>query len=143
VLTGIGHEVDTTVADLVAHRRCLTPTACAATLVERVADWCARLHDRRRSIARAALRAVDASVVDRMALQLVRRAPRVLDHATRTVDGVEHRVRALDPARTLARGWSITRDGDGRLVRSTTQVAPGTPIVTTVSDGTVRSTVDG
>ena len=142
ILTGIGHETDTTVADLVAHRRCLTPTACAGALVERVSEWCARLHDRRRAIARAALRAVDAAVVDRLARQLARDAPRALDHAIRVVDNVETRVRALDPARTLARGWSITRDGDGRLVRSVADAPPGHALVTTLADGTVRSTVD-
>jgi exodeoxyribonuclease VII large subunit len=59
------------------------------------------------------------------------------------IDGVETRVRALDPARVLARGWSITRDGDGRLVRSVDDVAAGGSVVTTVADGVVRSTVDG
>ena len=143
VFTGIGHEVDTTVADLVAHRRCLTPTACAGALVDRVAEWCARLHDRRRAIARAAMRAVDTATIDRLARQLGRDAPRALEHATRQLDGVEARVRALDPARTLARGWSITRDGEGRLVRSAGDVRSGTSLVTTVADGVVRSTVDG
>jgi len=143
ILTGIGHEIDTTVADLVAHRRCLTPTACAGLLVERVSEWRARLQDRRRSIARAALRAVDRSVVDRLARQLARDAPRVVEHAARAVDNVETRVRALDPARTLARGWSITRDAEGRLVRSTTDVQSGAALVTTIADGVVRSTVDG
>jgi exodeoxyribonuclease VII large subunit len=143
ILTGIGHEVDTTVADLVAHRRCLTPTACAGALVERVAEWCAHLHDRRRAIARAALRAVDPGTIDRLAQQLARAAPRVPDHADRRVDGVESRVRALDPARTLARGWSITRDTDGRLVRSVSDANDGAALVTTVADGTIRSTVDG
>jgi exodeoxyribonuclease VII large subunit len=143
VLTGIGHEIDTTVADLVAYRRCLTPTACAGALVERVAEWCARLHDRRRAIARAALRAVDTTVVDRLARQLARDAPRALEHATHVVDNVESRVRALDPARTLARGWSITRDEQGNLLRSAHAAAPGAKLVTTLADGVVGSTVDG
>jgi exodeoxyribonuclease VII large subunit len=143
VLTGIGHEIDTTVADVVAYRRCLTPTACAGALVERVGAFCTRLHDQRRSIARAALRAVDRSVIERLAAQLARQSPRVLDHATRTIDHVETRVRALDPARTLARGWSITRDSEGRLVRSTRDVVSGASLATTVADGVVRSTVDG
>jgi exodeoxyribonuclease VII large subunit len=142
VLTGIGHETDTTVADLVAHRRCLTPTACAGALVERVSDWCARLHERRRSIARAARRAVDRSVVDRLARQLTRDAPRAIEHATRLVDTFEVRTRAVDPARTLARGWSVTRDADGRIVRSIADVRAGAQLVTTVNDGALRSTVD-
>ncbi|MDQ3385144.1 MAG: exodeoxyribonuclease VII large subunit, partial [Actinomycetota bacterium] len=36
VLTGIGHEIDSSVADLVAHRAHKTPTACAAAVVEQV-----------------------------------------------------------------------------------------------------------
>lgn len=39
VVTGIGHEIDTSVADEVAHRRFKTPTACAAGLVERVRSF--------------------------------------------------------------------------------------------------------
>jgi exodeoxyribonuclease VII large subunit len=143
ILTGIGHEIDTTVADLVAHRRCLTPTACAGALVERVSEWYARLHDRRRSIVRAALRAVDTTTLDRLSGQLAQRAPRAIDRATRVVDHVETRVRALDPERVLARGWSITRDEHGRLLRSATDAAPGAKLVTTVADGVIRSTVDG
>jgi exodeoxyribonuclease VII large subunit len=142
VLTGIGHEIDTTVADLVAHRRCLTPTACAGALVERVGEWYARLHDRRRAIVRAALRAVDTTTLDRLTVQLAQRSPRAIDRAVRRVDHVETRVRALDPARVLARGWSITRDAEGRLVRSVGDVAAGATLVTMVADGTVRSTVD-
>ena len=45
-------------------------------------------------------------------------------------------------ARALARGWSLTRTSDGRLVRSTADVAPGASLVTVVADGTVRSTVE-
>jgi exonuclease VII large subunit len=52
-------------------------------------------------------------------------------------------VRAFDPARSLARGWSITHDGDGRLVRSTADVGGGSELVTTVADGEVRSTLHG
>jgi len=77
-----------------------------------------------------------------LARQLARDAPRVLDHATRTVDNIETRVRAYDPARTLARGWSITRDADGRLVRSASDAPRGTILVTSLADGVVRSTVD-
>ena len=49
---------------------------------------------------------------------------------------------ALDPVRVLARGWSITRDEAGRVVRSIDEVAPGDRLVTTIADGDVRSTVD-
>ena len=51
-------------------------------------------------------------------------------------------MRALDPARTLARGWSITRTSDGRSVRSAAELAPGDAVVTTLVDGEVHSRVE-
>jgi exodeoxyribonuclease VII large subunit len=62
--------------------------------------------------------------------------------AERSLDAISARVRALDPARVLARGWSITRTADGRVLRSPDDVAPGDPIVTLLAGGEVRSTVD-
>jgi exodeoxyribonuclease VII large subunit len=48
----------------------------------------------------------------------------------------------LDPVNTMARGWSITRDAQGRTVRSTAQVASGEQMTTQLSDGTISSTVN-
>jgi exodeoxyribonuclease VII large subunit len=167
VLTGIGHEIDTTVADLVAHTRHKTPTACASALVTIVAAWRERLDGSWASISRAATGALDRSgarlerasgraasasrhhlqaqeaALGSCARRLAAQPSRLLDAAARTLDGTEAQVRALDPMRLLARGWSITRDDDGRLVRSVTDAAPGAALVTTVGDGELRSTVDG
>ncbi len=46
VITGIGHEIDRSVADEVAHGAHKTPTAAAAALVERVRDAALSVHDR-------------------------------------------------------------------------------------------------
>ena len=45
VITAIGHEVDTSIADLVSHHACKTPTAAAEFLVERVDEASARLEN--------------------------------------------------------------------------------------------------
>ena len=209
VLTGIGHDVDRSVADDVAHTCYKTPTACAQAVVadvraveQRTADaWggvvdaarragrreaerlraCGRhvavatrqglaaadldltgRHARLRRAATGAL-ARSAAGLDRRvgrveagarahlrthdqalavaATRLVQRAPRVLAGSGRRIDGIEAHVRALDPRRTLARGWSITRDASGRVVRSARDVAPGDRLVTTLVDGEVASTV--
>jgi len=55
VITAIGHEVDTSIADLVAHHACKTPTAAAEFLVERVDAASARLEDTADRLATAAL----------------------------------------------------------------------------------------
>src|SRR5262245_14478660 len=210
VLTGIGHDIDRSVADEVAHASYKTPTACAHAVVADVraverrtlAAWraialAARRHGRReaerlracgqhvavatrqglaaadrdlatrgvrvgrsasgalarstsrldRAVARveaggrAHLRTHEAALTG-AARRLAGRAPRAVAGATRRLDGVEAQVRALDPARTLARGWSITRDEQGRVVRSPSAVRPGDRLVTTVAEGQVHSTVD-
>jgi exodeoxyribonuclease VII large subunit len=43
----------------------------------------------------------------------------------------------------MARGWSITRDADGKVVRSRTDVSPGEKITTLLADGSITSTVEG
>jgi len=64
-----------------------------------------------------------------------------LRDAERRVDAAAVHVRALDPALALARGWSITRDANGRVIRSALDVAAGDAIVTRVGDGTLASTI--
>lgn len=166
VLTGIGHETDDSVADAVAHTRFKTPTACAAGLVDQVRRWCARRddvwdavvrrstalldrHERRLDVTagavvragQGALRHADQDL-DRAARRVATTAPRSLRDAERHLGGLAARVDALDPARALARGWSLTRTADGRLVRSPAEVAPGDRLVTRVAAGDIRSTVD-
>jgi exodeoxyribonuclease VII large subunit len=51
------------------------------------------------------------------------------------------KVELLDPIHTMSRGWSITRDAQGNVVRSVRDVAQGDILVTTVADGDVTSTV--
>jgi exodeoxyribonuclease VII large subunit len=165
VLTGVGHEIDRSVADEVAHRALKTPTACAHALVRAVADYTSALDDRWRSIAthaatalvreqhalarhaRHAAAAVDGAMrvaatrLDDRGERLARAGPRAVVAAARHVDGLEARVRALDPAAALARGWSITRRADGSLVRDGGGVRPGDELRTTVAGGLIRSTV--
>jgi exodeoxyribonuclease VII large subunit len=63
-------------------------------------------------------------------------------HAAEVVDSLAARARGHDPARALARGWSITRDAEGSLVRSTEALEPGSRTTTTVAGGAFSATVD-
>jgi len=187
VFTGLGHEIDRSVADEVAHSALKTPTACAAALVEHVHAfqaeldrvWSAidrrahraigeanaslatlahgvqratvsaversddRLGHRRQRVATAADRALERSgnrlTAARTAL---RRAPGRLDPELRHLDAVAARVRLLDPVRTMARGWSITRAADGTVVRDASDLAAGATITTTFAKGSARSRVE-
>ena len=165
VLTGLGHEVDRSVADHVAHTAYKTPTACAAALVERVRQFGAAVAAAGRGIAgrtTMAVRLADQRIdhacgrlrrevqagldgADRRlaagAERLAVRSPAALRHAEHGLDVAAARLRVLDPAAALARGWSITRLADGTLVRSAAAVVPGDELVTTLADGTVSSHV--
>lgn len=187
VITGVGHDIDRSVADEVAHTATTTPTAAAQLVVARVTEWLGRLSDSegavvaggrraieraehrvaltRRGIGAASLNAVeraderlarDSTRLARSARRADTRARAQLDlavaridvarrHALRRAEDrvgvVEARVRALDPAIALARGWSITRTEDGGIVRSVDDLEPGTTITTRIADGTATSTI--
>ncbi len=60
-------------------------------------------------------------------------------------DRLDHReaqVRALDPRRVLARGYSLTRGPEGTLVRAVADAPAGSRLVTELADGLVHSRVD-
>jgi len=163
LISGLGHEIDRAVADEVAHTSLKTPTACAAWLVDRVRSWLLDLDDTWAALAdqallhleradqrvhRAARRAVVSSRrgLDRadqrhrdLAAEIRRRAPRTLDQADQRLVQWAARVNAYDPARTLARGWSITRTAAGDLLRSPDDAPPGTALVTTLAVGELAS----
>ena len=166
VVTGIGHEVDRTVVDEVAHTCCKTPTAVAGLLVELVDDYCAqlsRIAHRVTARARGAC-AIATRELHEAARRLSRGVPvalarerRVLDahrrraadagrrgmrDATHRTDMAEVRLRALDPRRVLERGYSITRRSDGTVRRAAAVVTAGDELVTETADGAVRSRVE-
>lgn len=165
VFTGIGHEIDVSVADEVASRSFKTPTACAVAIgeiVQRYVDateetWrgiavsaTAQLHNAERRLseraARAKNRIVDAlqraSTALSIARDRIRRRPfDVLVSAGRHIEAGADRLRLLDPVNTMARGWSITRTNAGKAVRSSSQLSPGDVLVTSFADGSATSTV--
>jgi len=55
VITAIGHEIDQSLTDLVAHHHCKTPTAAASDVVERVAETEDRLEDTAAAVAAVAV----------------------------------------------------------------------------------------
>ncbi len=230
VITAIGHEVDTSIADLVAHHACKTPTAAAEFLVEKVDAASARLEDAASRVIAAALELLDRSQVridltdrlvrgaegvrlrahlrfqstagklqDRVSRSLVdirgtlaelrsrvgtaavtgisaareklgglrvgvaaaatartltaqRRqgvlADRLRLEAVRplvtrrtSLENLATQARLLDPARLLARGFTMTTDAEGHAVLSAAALVQGDIIDTRFADGLVRSRV--
>jgi len=142
VISAVGHEVDVTIADLVADRRAPTPTAAAEIVVPRVADLAAtvargtaalvasidrlatrehrrvddlgrRLRDPRRTLLERRLRIEGLTVRATQALRAR------LDMARTAVDGARHRVHLQDP-RTRAAGLAAHLDAVERRLQLAT-----------------------
>jgi len=164
VIVGVGHESDFTIADFAADRRAPTPTAAAelATpsrneLLGKIAD-CARCLSREmRRRLQYAMQALDgctkrlvhpaerlrrseqalAQLRTRLAFALSHRVQRASSHLER----LQASLTSLDPEAVLGRGYSITRDGAGRVLRDAAQAREGELILTTLARGAIRSKV--
>lgn len=209
VLTGLGHEIDEAVADLVAHRSFKTPTAVGDYLVGRLRDADQRMVALAHGLMRACADRIEeaADTVGRceravrvgarrlvaadrqletlgerlmragrrraaaargelaqLAVRLGSRAPRIVGRAAQRADGLVARLSlvgkgrvategqrlqglarlaaGLSPERTLRRGFSITRDAGGRVLRDAAAVAPGAELLTELAAGKIRSRVE-
>ena len=163
VFSGIGHEIDRSVVDEVAHTAFKTPTACAAALVQIVTAFDQQLHDSARRIVTLANKCHDraAEMISSSARAINDRTRRTLDLKEGQLTAASRRLRdlssmaidrnvercnrifdllqALHPNRVLARGFSITRDEAGNVIRD--DVPDGTAIVTETSTSLITSTV--
>ena len=145
VFTGIGHEIDTSIADIVAHTAVKTPTACAQLVIAIVESFLSEL-----SYSAGSLRSLTQTAVERarsriaVSVERLRTRPRtVLERQTQKLMMHAASVRLLDPVTTMARGWSITRDSSGNVVRSISDIKKGDTVVTALADGSITSTVEG
>ena len=87
--------------------------------------------------------------IERSQGRLVNRAQRLAgpssQHLAAQAQLIAHRrelLQVLNPRHQLERGWSLTRDEGGRVVRSVASLAVGARLVTTFADGTAGSVVD-
>ncbi len=165
IITGIGHEVDFTIADFVADLRAPTPSAAAElatpdkTELKRLVDG---LQLALTDAARQQVATVRAEVrqqqwaLERVSPQaslnnyrqrldtLVSQAGRTLHHYLSLqqvgVKTLAARLETLNPQATLARGYAIVQKGQ-TVITHTSQVSPGDGIVVKVSDGEFEADV--
>jgi exodeoxyribonuclease VII large subunit len=145
VFTGIGHDVDKSIADEVAFSWNKTPTACAVAIVERVNEFVRQVDSAAQRIANVVLAALAnserrvANAVGRLrTLRLT-----VLDAAKSRIDLLATEIAGFDPVVLMRRGWSITYNADGEVLKSVKQAKRGDGLTTRVADGAIVSTVIG
>jgi exodeoxyribonuclease VII large subunit len=168
LISGVGHETDTTIIDYVADMRAPTPSAAAEIAAPDVAELGGaadalrerldaamrrRLDDARNDADAIERRLAQQSPAarlrrDRQALdELVRRAAARLGHGVELhrarLAGAQAQLAALNPLATLGRGYAIARRAtDGRIVTDPGQVSPNDALVLTVKGGDIDVHVD-
>ncbi len=160
IISGVGHETDFTITDFVADLRAPTPSAAAelavpdlsgaqatlqylaGRLTEAIEDDIARHREALR--ARVQLlsllsprRAIDADLqrIDGLIDRLDRALRRNLDRQLSRLAIARASLSAVNPMTTLARGFAIVRDADGRVIRSIQEARAGERITVQVNDG--------
>lgn len=164
VFTGIGHDVDETVLDLVAHSALKTPTAVADFLLQhnlffeneilRLAENIRATSDFRLKIkqlelehletatrlgSRECLRAT-ARQLDMLEEKLPELALQTLRNQQRFLEKSEAICQAFDPASVLRRGYSLTLK-NGKAVTSANELAAGDLLETHLQEGVIWSVV--
>lgn len=140
-ISAVGHEIDTTVCDLVADVRAATPSVAAERAIPALADMFDLLVTRRRRLTTAIRRRGDSAAMDlKTAAKDMRLASQRAVHARkRDISEVAGRLNALSPLATLSRGYSIARDSDGSTLSSVADFAEPRDFELMLRDGTVQA----
>lgn len=164
IITGIGHDRDECILDMVSYMRVKTPTAAAAFLIDHLSEVYTVLVSARERISRIAERHL---AYEKMRLkQLADRIPTLFaltrERQTKRIDALAHRLdsaatqrlererhrlqlvaqraQAQDPIHILRRGYSITLH-NGHALRSGDELADGDIIETRLEQGTLKSEI--
>ena len=186
IITGIGHDRDESILDMVSHTRVKTPTAAAAFLISHLKEVLDALNDSQRRIANycgsklstlnAQLSMLQAALPRLFPAIKAREEQRIEALSNRMMSGIQQRIlsqqarismteqklplmalqklttekhrlemieekiKMLDPALLLKRGYSITLF-NGKTVRDPMTLKPGDEIETRVEKGTIKSII--
>ena len=164
VITGIGHERDDTVADVVAHTKVKTPTAAAEFIINKVFDSASDLENLTRRMSDsisermnaekvrierlsqklpslfAVLKTRQEQILETIWIRSVNGVRNMLTTQTHKLEIVDKTLAAADPAVILKRGYSLTRAG-GRVVKCASDLKKGDRLTTVFSDGSVESEI--
>ena len=166
IITGIGHERDESILDMIANTRVKTPTAAAAFLIDNLLHVLERLDDASQRISYAVNQRIAiqktriatlATLIPTLAQRMLgdqrhrietiqQRLPiaieRRMTHQKHLLESLSLKLQGFDPQLLLSRGYSITLK-NGKAVRDPRQLKPGDEIETRVEKGTIRSRVQG
>ena len=139
VISAVGHEVDVTIADLVADLRAATPSSAAEQAVPdgtALARELGRSRDRVQTALRRTL-ATRRTALDGAAAELRSASATMVHRRRERLASIAHRLDALSPLRALARGFAVPLDEHRRILRDVSAFHAGASFRLRVSDGNV------
>ena len=164
IITGIGHERDESILDMISHTRVKTPTAAAALLIDHLKGVLETIEgaqsmithyvQQKLSIANSQLSIISEAIprlfsivktrqeakIDALYTRLPMLIERRLTSERHRLQLMDEKLKALDPTLLLARGYSITMH-NGRAVKDASQLPPGAEIETRLAKGTIYSVI--
>lgn len=166
IVTGVGHETDTTLADYAADFRAPTPTGAAVAVTPNKDDLLADLAGIQSLLSdhinykiqqsRQALMAENSRMNFLSPINRIRNDQQRLDEVSMRIDrilshklslsksrlaGLGARLQSLNPLNVLQRGYAIVSDEHGRIISSSKQVNIGDQIKVKLADGVLASEV--
>ena len=143
-ISAVGHEVDFTIADLVADHRAATPSAAAEAAVPVLADIIAGIRALGEGIRSATeLRVRDAGhTLRQLSRDLGLRSLRTVERRRSRVQELAARLETLSPLATLARGYAVALNEQGGALPSAALFTPGMHFAMEMRDGRVHATAD-
>ena len=164
IITGIGHERDESILDMISHTRVKTPTAAAALLIDHLKGVLETIEgaqsmithyvQQKLSIANSQLSIISEAIprlfsivktrqeakIDALYTRLPMLIERRFTSESHHLQLMDEKLKALDPTLLLARGYSITVH-NGRAVKDASQLPPGAEIETRLAKGTIHSVI--
>lgn len=164
VITGIGHDIDQSIADLVAHTSLKTPTAVANYVIDHNLRFESQLITLYRNLEKSVRHLIHGYQKDlhylghqvkEQSLHLIQRKNINLSHSLKeltfhashrlksehlSLDNASQKIKLLDPRVLLQRGYSLTFC-KGELIKDNTQVNDGDTLETRVALGNIYSIV--
>ena len=163
ILTGIGHQRDESLADLVADACAHTPTAAAELAVPELMDLIAEHRQRQLALQQAVAQVLEASSTQLQQLegrlqrlpinrqlqqekqviawkrqQLIQLTSQHLNQATQHCQLLQQKLATLDPYNVLKRGYAVVRSADGKIARQAADLVPGEELQIQLEEGQVK-----
>lgn len=164
IITGIGHERDESILDMIAHTRVKTPTAAAALLIDHLKGVLETIEGAQSAISHYAQQKLSAlnfqlstlsetiprlfsivrtqqeAKIDALYSRLPMLIERRLTSENHRLQLIDEKLKALDPTLLLARGYSITLH-NGKTIKDVSVLKPGDKLETHVAHGIIHSKV--